>query len=53
MKLLIYPLLRAVAALAIGFLLIKYPDSTLTGLTVAIGILFLVSGVISIIGWIV
>lgn len=53
MKLLVYPLLRAVAALAIGFLLIKYPDNTLTGLTVAVGILFLVAGIISIIGWIV
>lgn len=51
MKLLVYPLLRAVAALVIGFLLIKYPDHTLTGLTVAIGILFLVAGVISIVGW--
>ena len=43
MKLLVYPLLRAVAALIIGFLLIQYPDHTLTGLTVAIGILFLVA----------
>lgn len=51
MKLLVYPLLRALAALAIGFLLIKYPDHTLTGLTVAIGVLFLVAGVISIVGW--
>lgn len=53
MKLLLYPLLRAVVALVIGFLLIQYPDHTLTGLTVAIGILFLVAGVISIIGWLV
>ena len=44
-------LLRAVAALVVGALLIKYPDTTLSGLTVAIGILFLVAGIISLVGW--
>ena len=44
-------LLRALAALVVGALLIKYPDTTLSGLTIAIGILFLVAGIVSIIGW--
>lgn len=45
-------ILRAVAALVVGALLIKYPDTTLSGLTIAIGILFLVAGVISLIAWV-
>ena len=40
---------RAVCALAIGILLIKYPDNTVTWMTVAIGVLFLLSGIISVI----
>jgi len=44
-------ILRAVAALIVGTLLIKYPDHTLSGLTIAIGILFLVAGVVSLITW--
>lgn len=44
-------ILRAVAALIVGALLIKYPDNTLSGLTIAIGILFLVAGVISLVAW--
>lgn len=40
---------RAVCALAIGILLIKYPDNTVTWITVAIGVLFLLSGIISVI----
>ena len=31
---------------AIGVLLIKYPDNTVTGITVAIGVMFLLSGVV-------
>ncbi len=39
--------LRAVCAIAIGILLILYPDSTVLWLTVAIGIVFFISGTIS------
>ncbi|MBP3251230.1 MAG: DUF308 domain-containing protein [Prevotella sp.] len=45
-------ILRAVAALVVGALLIKYPDTTLSGLTIAIGILFLVAGIISLVAWV-
>ena len=49
MKILQSSVFRAICAIAIGILLIKYPDNTVTWLTVAIGILFLLSGVISVI----
>lgn len=39
--------LRAVCAIAIGILLILYPDSTVLWLTVAIGVLFFISGTVS------
>lgn len=38
---------RALCAIAIGVMLIQYPDNTVTWLTVAIGVLFFLSGVIS------
>lgn len=38
---------RAVCAIIIGALLIKFPDNTVKGITVAIGVLFLLSGIIS------
>lgn len=38
---------RAISALVIGILLVLYPDNTVTGITVAIGVLFLLSGVLS------
>ena len=38
---------RALCAIVIGILLIKFPDNTVTGITVAIGVLFLASGIIS------
>lgn len=40
---------RAISALTIGILLIKYPDNTVTWITIAIGCLFLLSGVISLV----
>ena len=43
---------RAICAIIIGVLLIMYPDNTVTGITIAIGVLFLVSGVISILTYI-
>ena len=47
MKILQSSVFRAFCAIAIGILLIKYPDNTVTWITVAIGVLFLLSGVIS------
>ena len=49
MKILQSSLFRAICAIAIGCLLIKYPDNTVTWMTVAIGVLFLLSGLISLI----
>ena len=49
MKIFQSSIFRAISALAIGILLIKYPDNTVTWMTVAIGVLFLLSGLISII----
>jgi uncharacterized membrane protein HdeD (DUF308 family) len=43
---------RAVCALVIGALLIKFPDNTVTGITIAIGVLFLLSGVLSCLSYI-
>ena len=39
---------RAVAAIAVGILLIKFPDNTVKGITIAIGLLFLISGLVSV-----
>ena len=47
MKILRSSLLRAVCAIIVGVLLIQYPGGTVTWITVAIGVLFLLSGVIS------
>ena len=49
MKILQSSVFRAISAIAIGCLLIKYPDNTVTWITVAIGVLFLLSGLISLI----
>ena len=49
MKILQSSIFRAICSIAIGIMLIKYPDNTVTWITVAIGILFLLSGVISVI----
>ena len=49
MKILQSSIFRAICAIAIGIMLIKYPDNTVTWITVAIGILFLLSGVISVV----
>lgn len=47
MKILQTSLFRALCSIVVGALLIKYPDNTVTWLTVAVGVLFLVSGAIS------
>lgn len=52
MKILQSSAFRAICAIAIGILLIKHPDNTVTGITVAIGILFLLSGLISVLTYI-
>lgn len=49
MKILQSSIFRAICAIAIGILLIKYPDNTVVWITIAIGILFLLSGIISIV----
>lgn len=38
---------RALCAIVVGVMLIRYPDNTVTWLTVAIGVMFFLSGVIS------
>lgn len=48
MRILQSSIFRAVVAIAIGALLIKYPDNTATGITIAIGVLFLLSGLVSV-----
>ena len=38
---------RAICSIIIGVLLLRYPDNTVTWITLAIGIMFLLSGVFS------
>lgn len=47
MKILQSSVFRAICAIVIGALLVKFPDNTVTGITVAIGVLFLLSGILS------
>lgn len=47
MKILRSAVFRAICAIVTGILLINNPDSTVRGITIAIGVMFLVSGVIS------
>ncbi len=47
MKILQSSIFRALCAIVIGVLLIKFPGNTVKGITVAIGVLFFVSGLIS------
>lgn len=47
MKILQSSVFRAICAILIGILLINNPDNTVKGITIAIGLLFLVSGAIS------
>lgn len=48
MKILQSSLFRAIVAIVVGMLLTKYPDNTVTGITIAIGILFFISGLLSV-----
>ncbi|MBQ9356153.1 MAG: DUF308 domain-containing protein [Prevotella sp.] len=52
MKLLRISAIRAIAAVVVGVLLLKYGCNVLRGLTIALGIMFLVAGLVSLIGWI-
>ena len=47
MRILQRAVFRAICAIVIGVLLIKFPDNTVKGITIAIGVLFLLSGIIS------
>lgn len=52
MKIIQSSVFRALCAIVIGALLVKFPDNTVTGITVAIGVLFLLSGVLSCLSYI-
>ena len=52
MKILRSSAFRAICAIIIGALLIMYPDNTVTGITIAIGVLFFISGIISVLTYI-
>lgn len=47
MKILQSSVFRALVAIAVGAMLIKYPDNTVTGITIAIGVMFSLSGLVS------
>lgn|SRR5574344_98064 len=49
MKVLQSSIFRAVCSIIIGVLLIKYPENTVTGITIFIGVLFFLPGLFSII----
>ncbi len=52
MKLLRISFIRAIAAIVVGVLLLKYGCNVLKGLTIALGIMFLIAGLVSLIGWV-
>ena len=52
MKLLRISLVRALAAVVVGVLLLKYDEAVLKGLTIALGVLFLIAGAVSLVGWV-
>jgi uncharacterized membrane protein HdeD (DUF308 family) len=51
MKIIQSSIFRSICAIVIGVLLIKYRDQAVTGMTIAIGILFFISGLISCIAY--
>lgn len=51
MKLLQSSIFRALCSIVIGILLLKYPDNSVKWLTMAIGVLFLLSGIIALISY--
>jgi len=52
MKLLKISIVRSIAAAVVGVLLLKYDTAVLHGLTIALGIMFLLAGAVSLIGWV-
>ena len=52
MKLLRISIIRAVAAVVVGVLLLKYDAAVLKGLTIALGVMFLIAGIVSLLGWV-
>ncbi|MCR4603903.1 MAG: DUF308 domain-containing protein [Prevotella sp.] len=52
MKLFRISIIRAIAALVVGVLLLKYDSAVLKGLTIALGVMFLIAGVVSLVGWV-
>ncbi|MCR5159338.1 MAG: DUF308 domain-containing protein [Prevotella sp.] len=52
MKLLRISIIRAIAAVVVGVLLLKYDEAVLKGLTIALGVMFLIAGVVSLLGWV-
>ena len=51
MKLFRYSIIRALAAIVAGILLLKYQGATLKGLTIGLGLMFLVAGIVAIVSW--
>lgn len=51
MKIFQSSIFRALCAIVIGALLVKFPDDSVTWLTIAIGVLFLLSGIIALIAY--
>lgn len=51
MKIIQSSVFRALTAIVVGVLLIKFPDNTVLWLTVAIGVLFLISGIIALLAY--
>ena len=51
MKIIQSSIFRALCAIIVGVLLIKYPDNSVTWLTMAVGALFLLSGIIALIAY--
>ena len=52
MKFLQNPILRAIAAIVVGVLLLKFNDAVLHGFIIGFGILFLAIGILALLGWI-
>jgi uncharacterized membrane protein HdeD (DUF308 family) len=52
MKLLRISIIRAIAAIVVGVLLLKYDVAVLQGLTIALGVMFLIAGTVSLVGWV-
>ena len=52
MKLLRISIIRAIAAVVGGVLLLKYDADVLKVLTIVLGVVFLLAGVVSLVGWV-